>query len=75
MMDPKKKGKTLRFGNDITDYKAHGTNMMPIWVLSAPDGPHVGPMNLAIWDRTVLSGNYTHDAPFVSFLPRLASSR
>ena len=19
------------------------------WVLSAPDGPHVGPMNLAIW--------------------------
>ena len=71
MMNPKKKGKTLRFGNVNTDYKAHGANMMPIWVLSAPDGPHVGPMNLAILDRTVLS----HDAPFVSFLPRLASSR
>ena len=24
--------------------------MGPTWVLSAPDGPHVGPMNLAIWD-------------------------
>ena len=21
----------------------------PTWVLSAPDGPHIGPMNLAIW--------------------------
>ena len=30
------------------DYKVHGTNMGPTWVLSAPDGPHVGPMNLAI---------------------------
>ena len=30
------------------DSKVHGTNMGPTWVLSAPDGPHVGPMNLAI---------------------------
>ena len=30
------------------DSKIHGANMGPIWVLSAPDGPHVGPMNLAI---------------------------
>ena len=30
------------------DNKVHGTNMGPTWVLSAPDGPHVGPMNLAI---------------------------
>ena len=28
--------------------EVHGANMRPIWVLSAPDGPHVGPMNLAI---------------------------
>ena len=28
--------------------KVHGTNMGPTWVLSAPDGPHVGPRNLAI---------------------------
>ena len=26
----------------------HGANMGPTWILSAPDGPHVGPMNLAI---------------------------
>ena len=30
------------------DGKVHGANMGPSWVLSAPDGPHVGPMNLAI---------------------------
>ena len=30
------------------DSKVHGYNMGPTWVLSAPDGPHVGPMNLAI---------------------------
>ena len=28
--------------------KVHGTNMGPIWVLSAPDGPHVAPINIAI---------------------------
>ena len=30
------------------DSKVHGANIGPTWVLSAPDGPHVGPMNLAI---------------------------
>ena len=30
------------------DSKVHGANMGPTWVLSAPDGPHVGPMNLVI---------------------------
>ena len=25
------------------DSKIHGANMGPTWVLSAPDGPHVGP--------------------------------
>ena len=30
------------------DSKVHGANMGPTWVLSSPDGPHVGPMNLAI---------------------------
>ena len=30
------------------DSMVHGTNMGPTWVLSAPDGPHVGPMNLAV---------------------------
>ena len=30
------------------DSKVHGADMGPTWVLSDPDGPHVGPMNLAI---------------------------
>ena len=33
-----------------------GANMGPTWVLSAPDGPHVGPMNLAIGECIVLPG-------------------
>ena len=28
--------------------KVHGANMVPTWVMSASDGPHVGPMNLAM---------------------------
>ena len=36
--------------NKIPDSKVHGANMGPTWVLSAPDGPGVGPMNLAIRD-------------------------
>ena len=34
----------------IPDSKVHGANMGPTWVLSAPDGSHVGPMNLAVRD-------------------------
>ena len=34
------------------DSKVHGANMGPAWVLSAPDWPHVGPMNLAIREAT-----------------------
>ena len=34
--------------NFFPDNKVHGANMGPTWVLSAPDGPHVGPINLAI---------------------------
>ena len=39
-----------RISIHIPDSKVHGANMGPTWVLSAPDGPHVGPMNLAIRD-------------------------
>ena len=35
-------------GNGLPDSEVYGDNMGPIWVLSAPDGPHVGPMNLVI---------------------------
>ena len=34
--------------HNFPDSKVHGANMGPTWVLSAPDGPHDGPMNLAI---------------------------
>ena len=34
--------------NIYPDSKVHGANIGPTWVLSAPDGPHVGPMNFAI---------------------------
>ena len=34
--------------NKNPDNKVHGANMGPTWVLSVPDGPHIGPMNLAI---------------------------
>ena len=31
------------------DSKVHGANMGPIWGRQEPGGPHVGPMNFAIW--------------------------
>ena len=31
-----------------TDSKVHVAHMRPTWVLLAPGGPHVGPMNLVI---------------------------
>ena len=34
--------------NISSDSKVHGANMRPTWVLSAPDGPHIHPKNLAI---------------------------
>ena len=37
--------------DDIPESKFHGANMGPTWVMSAPDGPHGGPMNLAIRDH------------------------
>ena len=58
------------------DSKVHGANMGPTWVLSAPDGTHVGPMNFAIredyenaiyyrkqhilWHPTFEGGHKTH---------------
>ena len=36
---------------ECLDSKVHGANMGPTWVLSAPDGPYIGPMNLAIWNE------------------------
>ena len=52
------------------DSKVHGANMGPIWVLSAPVGPHVCPMNLAI--REILPDMTVH---FISSRERSLSSR
>ena len=35
-----------------------GTHMGPTWVLSAPGGPHVGPMNLAIKEPSLAHKNW-----------------
>ena len=32
-----------------TDSKVHGASMGPIWGRQGPGGPHIGPMNFAIW--------------------------
>ena len=39
----------------ISDNEVHRANMGPTWDLSAPDGPHVGPMNLVVRDGLVVS--------------------
>ena len=41
---------------NLPDSKVHGANMGPTWILLAPDGPHAGPMNLAI--RAVTGGRH-----------------
>ena len=35
--------------SNCPDSKVHGTNMGSIWGRQDPGGPHVGPMNFAIW--------------------------
>ena len=35
--------------NICPDNKVHVANMGPIWGRQGPGGPHVGPMNFAIW--------------------------
>ena len=39
----------------LPERKVHGANMGPTRVLSVPDGPHVGPRNLAIRDYVTVS--------------------
>ena len=38
------------FHSNTPDSKIYGANMGPTWGRKDPGGPHVGPMNLAIWD-------------------------
>ena len=44
----------ILFFNSLPDSKVHGANMGPIWGQQDPGGPHVGPMNLAIWVASIL---------------------
>ena len=37
------------FSYNLPDSNVHGANMGPIWGQQDPGGPHVGPMNFAIW--------------------------
>ena len=41
------------------DSKIHGANMGPTWVLSAPDVPHIGLINLAIWSNVLHAAPHT----------------
>ena len=48
------------------DSKVHGANMGPTGVLSAPDGPYVVPMNLAIREVLLIYiffSNYPQHSP------------
>ena len=45
------------------DSKVHGANMRPIWGRQDSGGPHVGPMNFAIWGGfTEFAWPQTHKA-------------
>ena len=48
----------------------HGANMGPIWVLSAPDGPHVGPTNIAIRVPKTMGITWWHIQPADGRCPR-----
>ena len=43
------------------DSKVHGGNMGPIWGRQDPGGPHIGPMNFAIWIMLPVISSYDTD--------------
>ena len=55
---------------DSLDSKVHGANMGANWVLSASDGPHVGPVNFGlVMVLTSANATYQHfSAHFLYFL-------
>ena len=50
---------------DNPDSKVHGANKGPNWGRQDPGGPHVGPMNLAIWE---LSSTLQHILLWLGYL-------
>ena len=58
-------------GESVTtpDSKVHGANMGPIWGRQDPGGPHVGPMNFAIWDVSLATHAIVISFDILSFWP------
>ena len=61
-------GDLLNSNQHGPDNKVHGANMGPTWVLSAPDGPHVGPMNLSFRGFAECPNDCAHRSRFVIVL-------
>ena len=40
---------SIGLGKGFPDSKVHGADMGPTWSRQDPGGPHVGPVNFAIW--------------------------
>ena len=53
------------------DSKVHGANMGPIWGRQDPGGPHVGPMNFAIWVDVCVQGTGGNISSFVIIWAKL----
>ena len=51
--------------------KVHEANIRPTWILSAPGGPHVGPMNLVIRVSNNLFHRYFLLLPYTCITHRL----
>ena len=49
-------GYIVEFRHRDPDSKVHGANTGPIWGRQDPGGPHVGPMNFAIWRHNAKCG-------------------
>ena len=56
-------GISLALSQRCPGSKVHGANMGPTWVLSAPDGPHIVPMNRAI--RVDFGNSLLGSTPFI----------
>ena len=50
-------GSKVKTFHIVPDSKVHGANMGPIWGRKEPGGPHVGPINFAIWVRSIKQPN------------------
>ena len=58
-------------------YNAHGAHLGPTWLLSAPGGPHVGPINLVIRTahRSVNCLNVKHGQMLIDIMSHLFLSQ